>query len=203
MAKQEIRQPQQKRAVQKKQQITMAGYQLFSEKGYHGTNTAEIARAAHVSTGIVYSYFEDKKAILLDVVRVYLDGLSAQFTPLLAVPVHPGALPGLLSQLIDLLLASHTMAPKAHDEFLALSLLEPEVRALFDEFEETLLQQVTAQLVAGGVSAAQLAEKVAISYGFIEQVCHEQLRRPRPPKEFETVKALAVQAAVALLQATV
>ncbi len=203
MAKQEIRQPQQKRAVQKKQQIILAGYQLFSEKGYHGTNTAEIARAAHVSTGIVYSYFEDKKAILLDVVRFYLDGLSAQFVPLLAVPVRPGALPGLLSQFIDLLLASHTMAPKAHDEFLALALLEPEVRALFDEFEQTLLQQVAALLVAGGVSAAQLAEKVSISYGLIEQVCHEQLRRPRPPQEFETVKTLAVRAAVAVMQATV
>ena len=203
MAKQEIRQPQQKRAVQKKHQIILAGYQLFSEKGYHSTNTAEIARAAHVSTGIVYSYFKDKKAILLDVVRFYLDGLSAQFTPLFASPITPQALPGLLSQLIDLLLASHTMAPKAHDEFLALSLLEPEVHALFDAFEQALLQQLQGPLRAGGFSEHLLAEKIKIVYGLIEQVCHEQLLHPRPPKEFETIKALALQAAVVLLHPAV
>ena len=40
------------------------GHILFCEKGYYRTNTAEIAKAAGVSTGIVYSYFHDKKDIL-------------------------------------------------------------------------------------------------------------------------------------------
>ena len=56
-----IRQPIQERANEKKQKIIEAGYKLFAEKGYYNTNTQEIAKAAGVSTGIVYSYFKDKK----------------------------------------------------------------------------------------------------------------------------------------------
>ena len=56
-----IRQPVQERANEKKQKIIEAGYKLFAENGYYNTNTQEIAKAAGVSTGIVYSYFKDKK----------------------------------------------------------------------------------------------------------------------------------------------
>ena len=52
--KNEVRQPRQERSIEKKNKIIEAGYQLFSEVGYYGTNTAEIAKRAGVSTGIVY-----------------------------------------------------------------------------------------------------------------------------------------------------
>ena len=48
-----IREPRQKRSIEKKRKIVMAGFQLFCEKGYYNTNTAEIAKYAGVSTGIV------------------------------------------------------------------------------------------------------------------------------------------------------
>ncbi len=41
-----IRVPQQERSIEKKNKIIQAGYQLFSEVGYYGTNTAEIAKRA-------------------------------------------------------------------------------------------------------------------------------------------------------------
>ena len=49
-----IREPQQKRSIDKKNRIIEAGYKLFAEKGYFDTNTAEIAKEAGVSTGIIY-----------------------------------------------------------------------------------------------------------------------------------------------------
>ena len=39
-----VRQPQQERSIEKKHRIINAGYQLFSEVGYYGTNTVEIAK---------------------------------------------------------------------------------------------------------------------------------------------------------------
>ena len=54
----EIREPRQERSIEKKNKIIRAGYELFSEVGYYNTNTAEIARRAGVSTGIVYGYFD-------------------------------------------------------------------------------------------------------------------------------------------------
>ena len=57
--KNQVREPQQERSIEKKNKIIEAGYELFSETGYYGTNTQEIAKRAGVSTGIVYGYFED------------------------------------------------------------------------------------------------------------------------------------------------
>ena len=61
----EVREPIKATSIEKKQRIIDAGLKLFSEKGYYNTNTAEIAKAAKVSTGIVYQYFNDKKDILI------------------------------------------------------------------------------------------------------------------------------------------
>ena len=57
----QIREPQQKRAIEKKEKIIQACVELVSEKGYRSTTTVDIAKRAGVSTGIVYSYFKDKK----------------------------------------------------------------------------------------------------------------------------------------------
>ena len=55
--------PRQERSIGKKLQITEAGLKLFSEKGYHNTNTKEIAAEAGVSVGTFYAYFEDKNQL--------------------------------------------------------------------------------------------------------------------------------------------
>ena len=64
-----VRNPRQERAIEKKNKIIDASYELFSEVGYYGTNTAEIAKRAGVSTGIVYGYFQDKRDILISVLE--------------------------------------------------------------------------------------------------------------------------------------
>ena len=62
--------------------MTKAGYELFAEKGYFNTNTAEIAKRAGVSTGIVYGYFHDKRDILLEVLDIYIEDV---FSPILVL----------------------------------------------------------------------------------------------------------------------
>lgn len=66
------REPKQKRSIEKKNKIVNAGFQLFCEKGYYNTNTAEIAEYAGVSTGTLYSYFNDKTDIYVAVFENYL-----------------------------------------------------------------------------------------------------------------------------------
>ena len=66
-----IREPNQERSIEKKNKIIEASYEIFSEAGYYGTNTTDIAKRAGVSTGIVYSYFKDKRDILLYVLNIY------------------------------------------------------------------------------------------------------------------------------------
>jgi AcrR family transcriptional regulator len=89
MGTQQIRVPRQQRSIEKRNKIIEAGYQLFCEKGYHNTNTAEIARVAGVSTGIVYSYFKDKKDIFLCAIEVYTDSITAPIYEMIAKVEKP------------------------------------------------------------------------------------------------------------------
>lgn len=203
MAKQEIREPKQKRSIEKKQSIIRAGYRLFSDKGYYKTNTAEIAQEAGVSTGIVYSYFQDKKDILFEVVKFYISSLEEQFQPLLYTPIHKENLPDVIKKFIELSISSHTMNVEAHNEFMALSLLDKEILALFSEFENSVLSRLSVQLAAAGFSKTDLLEKLRICYGIVERMCHDFIQRAQTQEEFDTTKSLAIHIIVTLLNDTI
>lgn len=49
---------------QSMEKIANAALQLFGERGFHSTSIAQIARAAGVSKGLLYNYFESKEALL-------------------------------------------------------------------------------------------------------------------------------------------
>ena len=55
-----IREPRQKRSIEKKNRIIEASYALFSEVGYYGTNTAEIAKKAGVSTVRIHTLIDGR-----------------------------------------------------------------------------------------------------------------------------------------------
>lgn len=200
MNRQEVREPKQKRSIEKKQRIIKASYKLFCDKGFYKTNTVEIAQAAGVSTGIVYSYFQDKTDILIAVIEFYIASLLAQFHPLLSAPIKQTALTGMIEQFIDISVASHTMNVEAHNEFLALALLEKDIYTLFNQFEEKLLAQLYELLAAAGVSEKKLLEKVRICYLIVEQVCHDYIQRRPSLGEFEITKSLTIHAILAVLE---
>jgi AcrR family transcriptional regulator len=49
----------------RREQIVGAATRVFAEKGFRRATTREVARAAGVSEGTIYNYFEDKDALLL------------------------------------------------------------------------------------------------------------------------------------------
>ncbi|HLZ62189.1 MAG TPA: TetR/AcrR family transcriptional regulator [Ktedonosporobacter sp.] len=49
----------------RREEITAAAGDLFSRKGFHGTSVPDIARAAGISTGLIYHIFANKEDILL------------------------------------------------------------------------------------------------------------------------------------------
>ncbi len=193
MSKSEVREPQQKRSMEKKQRIIQASYDLFCRQGYYRTNTMEIARQAGVSTGIVYSYFHDKKDILIEVIRLYVFSLSSQLQPLLSRPVDKNHLPAYIEQFFDVFLSSHSMSIEAHNEFVALSLMEDDLLPMFSEFEGSLLQKLSVLLVSAGIPETDLLEKLKISYGIVEHVCHDSITQKWSRAEFDRMKILAVQ----------
>lgn len=60
----------------RRQDILEAGLKLFSEKGYNGSATAEIARVAGVAEGTIFRHFTTKKELLIAVLEPkVLEGL--------------------------------------------------------------------------------------------------------------------------------
>src|SRR6266436_6944594 len=49
----------------RREEIITAARDLFSRKGFHGTSMPDIARAAGISTGLIYYIFPSKEDILL------------------------------------------------------------------------------------------------------------------------------------------
>lgn len=70
-AEKKLRQPKQQRGVIKKQEILDTSKELFCKKGFYNVTTNEIAKTAGISIGSLYSYFVDKDAILMELVKQY------------------------------------------------------------------------------------------------------------------------------------
>lgn len=66
------------------ERILEAALNLFSEKGYSGASTSEIAKEANVAEGTIFRYFPQKKDMLLGVVSKLVDAMGDQMvmTPL-------------------------------------------------------------------------------------------------------------------------
>ena len=110
-----VRQPRQERSIEKKNRIIAAGYELFSEVGYYGTNTAEIAKRAGVSTGIVYGYFQDKRDILISVLEIYITKVFDPFLRTFDKLTTPVDFDVLIPKLIDMAIKTHKNNRKIHE----------------------------------------------------------------------------------------
>lgn len=201
MATNEVRIPKQKRSIEKKESIIKASYSLFCERGYYKTNTAKIAKKAGVSTGIVYSYFQDKKDILIEVIKFYIAGLSEQFRPILAVLDSDKDLHFVISKFMNIAISSHQMNQEAHNEFLALALLNQDIQNLFNEFEETLLNELYERMTKHSLlTDTLLLEKLRVCYGIIENLCHDYISSKICDKDLEQMKKMCISLILELLQ---
>jgi TetR/AcrR family transcriptional repressor of uid operon len=63
------------RAEARRTQIRAAAEECFRQHGFHGTSIAQISKAAGMSTGHIYHYFENKEAIIADIVAQDLERL--------------------------------------------------------------------------------------------------------------------------------
>ncbi len=171
--KSDVRQPQQERSIEKKNRIIKAGYELFSEVGYYGTNTAEIAKRAGVSTGIVYGYFQDKRDILISALEVYIDKV---FDPLLkefdkiSAPVD---FTSLISKFIDLTIKTHKKHAKMHEALHSLSSTDEAVNSQFISLEDAITVKIADRLKLIGLEIENPMEKIHFAMDVIQTFSHE------------------------------
>ncbi len=69
--------------------IVNAVYSLLSEKDFNSITTAEIAKTAGVTEGLIYKYFKDKRDLLYQVLKEYFEGFWFKLQKNLAGIVPP------------------------------------------------------------------------------------------------------------------
>lgn len=168
-----IRTPQQKRSIDKKNRIIEAGYDLFARDGYFNTNTAQIAKHAGVSTGIVYGYFRDKRDILLEVLSIYID---KAFTPIMEIfdtLTAPLDFTKLLPNIIDTTIDIHRNNASIHEALHSLSSSDEAVGNKFLELEKDMTVNIVDALKSVGYSPVDINERVHLAMEMIQSYAHE------------------------------
>ena len=171
--KKQVRLPRQERAIEKKNKIINAGYELFSEVGYYGTNTAEIAKRAGVSTGIVYGYFSDKRDIMICVLEIYLDKVVAPLLKFFDKLKAPLNLEEIVSTVINEVIKIHKRNNKIHEALHSLSGSDEAVNSKFIELEDNLTLKISQALINLGLSSENIHEKVHFAMGILQDFAHE------------------------------
>ena len=199
MAKSEIREPRQARSIEKKKKIVAAGFKLFCEKGFHHTDTNEIAKEAGVSIGIVYHYFKDKKAIFLAVMDQVSPKVDSEIIKQLHLSKDKKCLESFLSDIIDKDIQLHTITKSPHEEFQAMSHSDPDVAEYMNHYKNQFLSAIVDALPALGFSISNADEKADMIYHMIDQYCDAVALNKRDIINYDDMKVLLIETILNLL----
>ena len=173
MEKNKLREPTQKRAIEKKQRIIEYGFKLMCENGYYNTDVVMIAKVANVSTGIIYQYFTDKRDIFLNGLEIYSKSLMFPLFNIKNTKLDKNNLDKEIRNLIKLFKKQHTLSSKAHEEITAMEHIDPDFSklALKHEMESTTL--LVEVLEENGFDIENIYEKSHLILSIIDNFCHE------------------------------
>ena len=195
----EIREPVQKRSIEKKEKIIESGFELICEKGYYNTNTAEIAKNAGVSTGIIYQYFKDKHDIFIEALKKFSDNI---FYPMLNIPLKnfdKNNLNEIVKKMIDNFIQNHKLSQSAHEEIMAMAHSDKDVAFYFHKREIEMTKKIYDLLVENGFDNKNLMEKSHIAIGLIDNLCHEIVYHKHSELNYNVMTNICIETIVNLL----
>ena len=168
----EIRQPIQQRSIETKRKIIIAGYFLFAKNGFFKTNTAQIAKQAQVSTGIVYGYFKDKKDILKEVINEYVLQVYEPIFNLIDNLGKKESTLKLINDILDLAEELHKESCDIHRELNAVSNADEEIGKTFVDLQDQVTLRFVQKLKELGYKKIT-NENIHLAMNLIETYVHE------------------------------
>ena len=200
MSDNEIREPIQKRSIEKKEKIIKAGFELICEKGYHNTNTAEIAKKANVSTGIVYQYFKDKHDIFISGLEKYGDTIFYPFPNIKKDGFKEKNFSDILKYIINTFISDHKLSESAHEEITAMVHSDKDVAYFFYKREMEMTVKFSEMLKENNFKEDNLLEKVHIIIGLIDNLCHEVVYHKHEDLNYDVMIDLVVDNIIKFLE---
>lgn len=188
-----IREPKQKRAIEKKEKIIEAGFNLICKNGYYNTNTMQIAKEAGVSTGIVYQYFNDKYDILLEGINKYGEKI---FFPILKTynkEITKDTFDDYIRYLIKNYINNHKISNIAHEEIMSMVHSDKKIAEYYYKRELEMTNSIKDLFIKNNFRDDFLYEKVHIMIGLIDNLCHEVIYHKHNNMEYNVMTDLVIE----------
>lgn len=187
-----IREPKQKRAIEKKEKIIEAGFNLICKNGYHNTNTAEIAKEAGVSTGIVYQYFNDKYDILIEGIEKYGNNLFFPISKTKNITFDKNNFDEFLRNMIKQYIKNHKLSSIAHEEIMSMVHSDKKIAEYYYHRELDMTNSIKELLESNDFKDKYLYEKVHIMVGLIDNLCHEVIYHKHNDMDYNIMTDLVI-----------
>lgn len=177
------RTPNQKRSVEKFEKIVAAAFKLFNEKGYYNTTTVDIAKEADVAIGSLYSYFNDKKDIYIEISKRITNNI---FEPTLDFWEQNRELnfrdvetvKSIFHASIKIVMDNHTFSNLFHVDMMSLVLLDKDIAAIKEENYKKQSEKIREMLTSLSIPfKTKDAPDIFMHYLLllIDDVCHQIL----------------------------
>jgi len=152
-----------------------AAERLFSEYGYHVVNSNQIAKEAGVSVGSFYSYFKDKKSLLLEI----LDSFYSRFRDTifnLPGDIDPSTLPlkTAIRHYIQNTFSAFEIAPDFMRATYSMLYYDPDVQKLYKEGEKLEKEKIRELFHRAGdkISVKDKDAAVMVVYSATANIAH-------------------------------
>lgn len=173
MDKKSVRVPQQKRSIEKKEKIIEAAFRSFMKNGYLGTNTADIAKEAGISTGSVYAYFQDKKDILLECLYRFGDTLTQEICNNVSSLSITGDINVTIKNVLRIFVNVQNYSKLLRDEILSLKYIDSDIKNYFLYIQDKMMESLTNQLEASGYTFRHKCEQTFLLFQMIMGIENE------------------------------
>lgn len=194
----DVREPVQKRSIEKKKKILAAGFALFCEKGYYKTNTIEIAKRAGISTGALYSYFKDKKQIYIAAFQDYLENISGHLIEKLSLQ-QPFSLASFVENWICYYIDLYADTSQTLAQLRMMISEDTDINRHFSNFENEYFLKITELLNKNGIEHDDLFEKVYTCCILIDGLRQEKSSFSHIGLDFNIFKYQVTKTVIALL----
>lgn len=188
-----IREPKQRRAINKKDRIIEAGFELICKNGYYNTNTAEIAKKADVSTGIVYQYFKDKHDILMEAIEKYGEDIFFPMLKLSYKEINITNFNETIRNMIENYVTNHKVSKIAHEEIMAMVHSDKDIADYYYKRELEMTDTLKTILIKNNFSEQNLYEKVHIMIGLIDNLCHEKIYHKHSSMNYDIMTDIVIE----------
>ncbi len=154
----------QERALQTREMLIRAASMVFWTKGYHQTQTPDIAEAAGMSVGTFYRYFGGKRDVLIEIARQDLEQAHQEILQMLA----PSRFAGkdrrkAINAALNILIAAITRHPERHKLFLEMSLRDDELAEIKHSYDEKV-RDILTRVIDAVCPAGVVSDPAATAY---------------------------------------